>query len=463
MTPSSQYVNPKKLATQKFKPKRPKKAPKPIKKNPPKAKPKVKKQKPVAPYNPYAPLDPRTIEANAKAQAQSQVQPELDTISSSQRELSGANATRQQELAGWYGNLRSSLDRSFTDTSGALNNLIALSGQAGTQSNEALVAALRQGNQGVDAAGAQMGVGPSGGINEAQILAAAQASSSNQANFTTANSMGSLAAQGERRGLADIGRIDAGNKQNREYQSGLKEIQDRRLDVTRRLPDLTRAAKQDIQANEAQKMQLSEAKKGRLFQEYLAQQELGLKKKNESFQEWLGKQTLSLDKKKLKSQTAIDWANVALNQRQIEAQMARFRADAKSDSKAESSKRAALRGKQWENGLSALNEYMMPLKGEGAPGLEDPAQLVDNDGNPLKLYRRRFDDALRLLTGQVRMSRRDALTMLSASDFPSWRSRARRELKKTTTLKKSLRPLAGKSGSGSSGISKTPPKGSGLR
>lgn len=410
----------------------------PKKKHPPTAKPKLTKQQAPAPYDPYAPLDPSVIEANARARAQSQVAPELGTLAGIARDTAGAHDTRQKELVGWYGGLQGTLDKSFNQTSSALNQLIALNNQGGVDANNVLSAALRQGNQPVDSAAAMMPGVSTPQSNDAQALASAAANAANQSNFVGANAMGTLQAQGDRRQLATVGGIEASAAENRRYDASRKELGNQVMDVARRIPDLTNVARQDIQALETQKTQLGEARANRLFQQWLAEKELNLKTKNETFQEYLGQQNLGLqqgqlglDTAKFKHQSSIDWAQIGLNQREIEARLAEIKGKKGDD-------RSKLRAKQWDNGLAMLQSYMAPTKQEGPIGVEDPAQLTDDNGNQLQAYRRSYDDAFRILTGQAKMSKSDALQVLAASDFGSWRSRARKELYKIKagTIKK---------------------------
>lgn len=430
----------------KLKKKKPAVMPKPIVKHPPLARPKLKTQPAPKPYDPYAPLDPKAIDENARARAQSQIQPTLDNLASVGRDTAGAHATRQGELTNWYGNFQSGLDKSYANTSQALNQLITLNSAGNTESAAAIAAALRGSDKTVQDAGAMMGAGtPMPQDQDAQILAAAQANAANQNNFVGASAANALSAQGARDAtLANVGRIDAGNTEDRRYNAQQQELQNQRSDALARLPDLTSTARGDIQSQEAQKMQLGEAKANRLFQQYLAEQELGIKKKNESFQEWLGTQQLgvsqdqqSLDQAKFSHQTKIDWANIGINRTQADAALAKIKQDVKDAKGGTAKERAQLRAKQWVTGLNTLSGYMAPLKGEGQPGDErssypDPTGKTDIDGNviqvPQKVYRRTYDDALRKLTGEARMSRSDALRMLAASDFPSWRQRARRDM-----------------------------------
>lgn len=425
----------------KLKKKKPAVMPKPKAKHPPLAKPKLKTQAVPKPYDPYAPLDPKAIEENARARAQSQIQPTLDNLNTVDRDTAGAHATRQQELGTWYGNLQGSIDKSYGNTAQALNQLITLNSQGNQETSGALAAALASANQPVNDAAAMMGgakVAPPS--QDAAILAAANANAANQNNFVGANAANALSAQGARDAtLANVGRIDAGNMENRRYGAQTQELQSQRRDAMGRIPDLMNTARTDIQGQEVQKMQLSEAQKNRLFQQYLATQELGLKKKNETFQEWLASQNLglqgeqlSLDKQKFRTQTQIDWANVGINQKQAEATLARINQDVKDAKTGAQKERAQLRAKQWTTGLDMLSAYMAPQKGEGSPGdnrtsIPDPKD--DTVQIPQKVYRRSYDDALRTLTGKARMAKSDALRLLASSDLPSWRKRAQLELK----------------------------------
>lgn len=433
----------------KLKPKRKPVAPRAIAKNPPSRRPRAITQAAPKPYDPYAPLAPSVIEENARARAQSQIQPELDDIASTGRDYTGANQSRQTELTGWYNNFQSNLDNSFNQTSDALNQLIALNNGGNREATDILSRALSGSNKGVSDAAAQIGGVATPQGNDADILAAAHQSSENQNNFVGAQALATLNAQGDRRGLAGIGRIEAGAAEQRRYDAQAKELQNQRTAVNRRLPDLTSAARAEIQDREAQKMGMGEAKQNRLFQQYLAEKELGLKSRNQTFQEWLGSQQLGLDKRKQSSQEKVDWANIGLGKAQLREQIRQFDLEAAGGGPADKKERAKLRAGQWATGLEMLDTYTTPAKGEAAPGEE--VLVPDDNGVTPKLYRRSFDDALRMLTGRAKMSKSDALKMMSTY-FPSWRSRAqgmladiknpptRATLKKTT--KKSMTSVA---------------------
>lgn len=429
----------------KLKKKKPSVMPTPHMKNKPSSRPKMKRQAAPKPYDPYAPLDPKAIEENARVRAQSQIQPTLDNLSSVERDTGSAHTARQGELGTWYGNFQGQLDKSYGNTAQALNQLIAMNAQGNTQAAAALGAALKASDQPVNEAAAMMGPNtPTPPNTDAAILAAAQANAANQNNFIGASAANNLTAAGTRDAtLAGIGRIDAGNQEDRRYNAQVTELRNQRQDALGQLPNLVSTARSDIQGQETQKAQLGEAQKNRLFQQYLSEQELGLKKRNQSFQEWLGQQNLGLskeqlglDRSKLREQTAIDWANIGINRTQAEAQLEKIKADARDAKHGDRKERAQLRAKAWTTGLDLLSSYMSPQDGEGPIGEEDQAKLVDKDGNPLKVYRRSYDDALRTLTGKARMSRADALKILQSSDFPSWRARARKEASGIQTLKR---------------------------
>jgi hypothetical protein len=438
----------------KLKKPRPKVAVRPKKKNPPLAKPKAKQKPATAPYDPLAPLAPSAIEENARAQAMTQVQPQIDALSSVNRDLTGSHDTRQQELKGWYTGLQSNLDKSFTQTSDALNAMIASNNAGSSDANATLAAALRGGDQTVaNAAGMMNGVAAPPD-QDAAILAAANANASNQNSLVGANALNALQASGDRRPLASVGLMESGLAENRRYDAQKKEYVNQAMDVANRIPELQNVAQQDIQALETQKGQLGEARANRLFQQWLAEKELNLKSRNQSFQEYLGQQQLgiqqqgaSLDAAKFKHQSQIDWAQIGLNQREIEAKLAEINGGKKDE-------RGKLRAKQWDTGLSMLQGYMKPGEGEANPGVTDPKQLIDKDGNPLQPYRRKYDDAFRILTGQARMAKTDALRVLAASDFPSWRKRANQELKR---IKSGLSSNLDKVARGPTSLSKKPP------
>lgn len=401
-------------------------------KTPPKKKAPLKKKAPgkktPSKKTPAGPK-PLTIDQQAAAQAQATVAPQLAELDIGARDARSKHQTRTAQHEGWYANFADTLKGSFDRTSGALNNLIALNSQGTNESQQVLQAALNSGSAPVDQAAASMGVAAPSSANS-NIMAAALANSDAQRNFLGQNALGLQAAQGARMSLAPIGRIQAGNLENARYDTEADELTSQRRGITNQIGNLTTKAKTDL---ENQK-----------FQQYLARQELGLKKENQTFQQWLANEQLGLSGRQqtLAESTAvhqrnIDWANVGVNQRQVEAQLAAIDKEAKDGKDSDKRDRAKLRGEQWVKGLDMLANYLKPAEGEAPIGDESQDRkdnpLTDADESQLKTYRRRYDDALRLLTGQARMSRSDALRLLAASDFASWRQRAKREL---TSLKR---------------------------
>lgn len=382
--------------------------------------------KKTAPLKKKTPAKPKelTVDQQAAAQAQATVAPALAEVDIGARDARSKHQTRTAQHEGWYGGFQKTLDDSFNRTNSALNNLVALN-NAGTSGNQqVLQAALNASSAPVNQAAAGMGAAPPPSANP-NIMAAALANSDAQRNFVAQNAQGLQAAQGARLSLAPIGRIQAGNLENARYDTEADELASQRRGITNQVGNLTTKAKTEL---ENQK-----------FQQYLARQELGLKKKNQTFQQWLAEEQLGIQgrgqdlaESQHRHQRDIDWANVAVNQRQVEAQLAAIDKEAKTGSDNDKKERAKLRGEQWTRGLEMLAGYLKPAEGEAPIGDENTKRkdnpLTDADESQLKTYRRRYDDALRLLTGQARMSKSDALRLLAASDFASWRQRARKEL-----------------------------------
>lgn len=359
---------------------------------------------------------PQTLDQKAAAQAQTTLAPQLGELDTASRDAASKHATRIQQQEGWYKGFGDTLGRSFANTTSALNNLISLNNAGAGQSQQILNAALNSGQGSVDQAAAQLGGNrpPSGTAN---IMASATANADMSRNAIGSNAMGLASAQGQRLALAPIGRIQSGMAENARYGAQDTELSNQRRTVEAQRGALTTKAKTDLENQQ--------------FQQYLAEQELGLKKKDQTFQQWLGTQNLDLENRKFTAQTEIDWANVGVNQRQVEAQLAKIESDTKHAKTGEEKERAKLRGEQWNRGLEALAGYLKPGETEAAIGDEDPQDdpnTLDKDESQLNKYRRKYDDAFRLLTGQARMSKSDALRLLAASDFASWRSRARKEL-----------------------------------
>lgn len=376
----------------------------------------VKAKKPTLKKKPVSKPKPLTLDQRATAQAQAQVAPQLGELDAASRDAASKHATRTQQEQGWYKGFGDTLNSSFQNTAGALNNLIALNNSGAGQSQQILSAALRDGQQPINSAASQLGVDapPSA---QAGVLSSALANSDASRNAIGSNALGLTSAQGQRMALAPIGRIQSGVAENARYGAQDAELSNQRRGVNAQVGSLKVKAKTDLENQQ--------------FQQYLAEQELGLKKKDQTFQQWLAGQNLGLENRKLKSQTAIDWANVAVNQSQVEAQLANISDDAAKAKTGEEKERAKLRGEQWNKGLQVLSGYLKPGDTEAGIGDENPQDdpnTLDKDESQLSKYRRKYDDAFRLLTGQARMSKSDALRLLASSDFASWRSRARKEL-----------------------------------
>jgi hypothetical protein len=401
----------------------------PKKKNPPNAKPKVKKRKPARrPVDPYAPLDEAGVNQQASSMVNTALQPFEDQIGQAEREAKSRYDTRNLQNQQWYGNFQNQLDKSFGDTNAALNQLIALGNQGSAADTSTLQAALNAGQTGINQAAQGMGVeAPQGAQND--VLAAAIANAANQRNFQGASAMGMLAGAGERRGLAGTGQLEAGRMENAKFDTAQGEFKNQRQELANRRADAMQTALATVRENEMKKRAQS-------FQESLANRELGLKTRSQSFQENLATAELGLKNRAQAHQEKIDWANVSLSQEEIRSKSKDLDKAEKEAKTAEGKERAKLRGEQWNRGLTMLSDYLTVGEGEGPIGVEDQDGLAvkDKDGVPtgqfLQPYRRDFDDALRILTGKARMSTGDALRMLMASDFASWRSRARQELSK---------------------------------
>jgi hypothetical protein len=412
--------------------------------------PSLKKKKPPTKKRPAPKKKPLTLDQRAAASAQAQVAPQLGELDIASRDAASKHATRIQQQEGWYGGFSDQLNRSFQNTTSALNNLIGLNNQGGAQNQQILQAALNSGQAPVTAAANQLG-GNRPPSAQAGVLASALANSDASRNVVGQNALGLQAAQGARLALAPIGRIQSGMAENARYGAQDTEIQNQRRGVTSQIGSLTEKAKTELENQQ--------------FQRYLAEQELGLKKKDQTFQQWLAGEQLDLEGRKFKAQTEIDWANVAVNQRQVEAQLANISRDEAKAKTGEEKERAKLRGEQWNRGLELLAGFLKPGDNEAAIGDEDPQDdpNTDVDESQKAKYRRTYSDAFRLLTGQARMSRSDALRLLATSDFASWRQRARKELNNLKRRGKRRSPTIGDLAGKPNSMSKRPPAGSNLK
>jgi hypothetical protein len=167
------------------------------------------------------------------------------------------------------------------------------------------------------------------------------------------------------------------------------------------------------------------SRQNQMFQQYLAEKELGQSAQNQTFQQWLAKQQLRLSGREQseaerQGRRGAREANrrFVLDSAQVEAQARKAEGD-KTD------ERAKQRGERMRNGAAMLDEYLKPGKNE-----------VNKHGQIRKAYydRLSFDDALQVLRTKAGMGPIDSLRLLINSlpqNFPNrarWVQRGRRLL-----------------------------------
>lgn len=417
-------------------------------------KPKKKKRAgtPAGAATSYTPLFgyPSSSDLNRQATdiATGAAAPVLAGLDTSKIEADAAHRTREGDIAGWTNFQQGNLDKAFSDTQSALDRWLSMSAGNDTASQANLASALRSAAAPTEQLQAQLGA-TKPIPDESAALASASQADRGYGTLRTNDAGAALGRLGEARSLAGIGRVQLGTAEQGRYNADLQDIEDKRAGVQQQIagqvPDVVQQLKD-----------FYEKRNNDLFQQYLAEQELGQKAKDQTFQQWLATQQLdiaqagvtgsfhgqpTLEREKFLEQSQIDWANVGINRAQVEGQLAQLGKDAQDKKDKKKAEAAKARGEAIASGLEWLSGYMAPKEGEAGksshgdypynPGSPAQEPQYDQQGNAIKgtggpatgPYQRKFAEALRGL--QQYTSYSDALRILSKSTYSDWRKQAR--------------------------------------
>jgi hypothetical protein len=443
------------------------------------------------PLAPVSSLKDLTTQANQLVDAQTG--PDTSTLGQQETTENQQYATRTGLAQGLAGFQQQDTQKAFADTQAALNNLISLSSATGTQDQANLQAALKASDDARAAmyAGAGAAPPPPGTLGQdqtPQLLAGVASQFQGGQNALVQTGQGQITAAGAREAMP--GQALALNLRDitGEHTANMKSIQQKRDDIQKQRPNLLRQAVRDLQDFEIVKRQFGDAHASQLFQQFLADKQLGNQEKDASFQQWLatsgltgttapggpvpaGQTTLAgraqntsdrvavagvtgrdprtgrptLQARDLSRQwqdrlagRQIDWANVGINQQQVNAQLAAVAQQAQDAGDKKKSDEAAKRGAGITAGIEALAGYMGTPPSNVRPdypaaqAVPATAAIPDNPSTPqneAKPATKGQDAYKRTFDGAMRvlelhMSRSDALRILMKSNYSDWRARA---------------------------------------
>jgi hypothetical protein len=354
--------------------------------------------------------------------AQSQIQPGLDEVNQQERSMQSGSDRRQQELRGWYDWGNQTNTAAWQQAQQALSQMAAQQAAGGQQSQDALSAALNQ-----NVASQANLVQNLGGqaTDQGQVAALTAGNAQNQAALNAAAnaqagaySMG-LLGQNQAMNLAGI---EAGKAEQARRMGLESDFENQRRDLTNQLPGLRSQSRQTLMDSEM-------GRQNQMFQQYLAEKELGQSAQNQTFQQWLAKQQLKLSDREQTENEKTGRSQRGLARRQFQLDSSRVNAEINKASSDKNDERSKARGERMRNGAAMINEYFKPTEAEYK--LDDNGKKTNSLDVQAYQGRLNFDDALAMLRTQAGMGPIDSLTLLMNSlphdrFFDRWRQRARR-------------------------------------
>lgn len=407
------------------------------------------------------PVDPMMTQAGVLARAQ--IQPELSNLSADQRYAASANKNQQRQIGGWSLAANQDLQAAFDRTRNAINGVISANTASGTEGQNALASAMRTSGQQQE--GLERLIGAPGTLPTDENALNASVASGRAANdrLLAQSAQGDISTAGQAAMLAPVGLSEQSDAERRRFNALRQKYQSDRAGVLGKLPGLEQTAYQGLreqarsdkelkakikdmkfqQGIAAGQLKLGQGQlklsgkelRGKLsdqrFQHRLALAELNMKGRDQNFQHWLATSSLDLERQKFKGEQAINWANVGINQKNAETEFQKLAQAVKDADGAKAKERAKLRGDAYAKSLSWLSSYLEPKQGEvqGSSARNYPhAAATRDDPNTTKNeamggYSRLFADAL--IGMQQFTSKKDALRILSHSQYADWRARAK--------------------------------------
>ena len=347
----------------------------------------------------------KAFNRQVRQRAMGQIRPTLQDIAQRRREARGAHDTRVGELGGWYGADQTARQAAFDQTNTALNDILTRTDVMGDAGAGALDAALRRSNELASAEAANLGVS-NPGVDPAYAQALGAYGQAGQMGLA-GNVAGYIKGAGADLALSGQEQKEAGLREGRRFDSIVKGLSKERTDVRSRLPELIKAARSEmiaeqlgIKQQELAESQFGETKRSNKANENLAQQ-----------QQNLAEDQFGETQKQNKRQYRLNKQDVALRKQELNQAVK----EAKGTDNEEKAKAAAER---FDRGVEWVNGYLAPTDQDKGPG----GKFRDD------LYRanRSFEEAYTLLKRQFGMGELEALRVLMASPSSGWRGRAER-------------------------------------
>jgi hypothetical protein len=462
------------------------------------------------------------LEGQANTLVDAQQAGDVAGIKAEQSQADAEFGTRSGMYRGLANFQTAGAQNAFNNVTNSVNSIIAANNAGSAADTSMLSAALKKADDEQRAAYGQMGVAPAqpgqGGaaplpgqvpqdVTADRLAALAgteegvrqQLGQSGVSAVAAEAGMGAIPGQGLAINLMNLtGERNETNKQ----------IQTKRDTLQKDRKGLFRQAVRDLQDFELAKRTFGSQEANQKFQQYMAEKEFDEKVKQESFAEWLQTSQLTgttapggpipaggstipgraqstadrvagaqitgrdprtgretVDARNARLTRNIDWFNAHTNRTQAEAAITAALREAETTKDDAKSKAAEQRATRIASGIAALNSFLAPNAGEGAPPsatsrypVGTSTAVTDKNGNPIthkasqaeadaynkahqntgqpplvagdpvpttgKPYVRRFNDALSYLKSQG-LSHSDALRILSMSTYTDWKSKAR--------------------------------------
>lgn len=370
------------------------------------------------------------FDSAVNSMAQNQIQPGLDDVAIRERAMQSASDRRMQELRGWYDWAYQGNSANVGAAQTALANAAAAQAQGGQETQDVLRQALGANRDAQSQLVQNLGGQATDTGTQDKLLATNDAMNAalNSAATANANTYGA-GMQGDLYTLQLAGIEAAKNEQQR--RAGLESgFSNERTQLNNSLGDLRTQARTTLDTQE-------QTRANQAFQQYLAEQELGLSKKNQSFQQWLAEQNLNLDKEKLeedkksgRTTRSLARANYQLDAARVANEARKIEADAANSGDEATQAQAKARADRMRNGATMVNEYLKPTDTDYDTNPDTKKKTLNQE---TYFGRLSFDDALQQLRTQAGMGPIDSLRLLRNSlprdkKFDRWRQRADRLL-----------------------------------
>lgn len=373
------------------------------------------------PYKTYG-----DFERAARALAYQQYGPQMEDLRSQINEATSANQGRREDISRYTAGLTNNLTKSFDDTNRALQGLLSTytgGNQAAQQSLAAILAASDQ--AGVNRA---QGAGvPAPGTGSAQVNASANSLPNAGGNTLAQIFASQIAAASQRQSLGSLMARESYDQEAARFRNVMGGLQNQRTSLSSQIPQYRQNARQEL-------WQQALAGQNQGFQQDLARDQFGLAKQNQKFQQnlankqfglsqqqfKLAQQQFGLERLKFEHAKNIDWANVALEGRKFQESIRQFDAQLQ-QAKAENASRERIAAIEQKRQLA---QQRAKSYGAAVEGLSQYLAMSRREQKHPRTYRRYWDDAMRLLTGQYRLDQRSALQLLGSTTFKSWQRKA---------------------------------------